>query len=82
MGQAKNLKTKWSKVNEQEGVIATWTRQTGAGLVSSGTKSYEVNPELVKSFGDEKQAIEGLACDFEVGTIDGKEVVTSISLKA
>lgn len=81
MGKAKTLKEKWSKINEQEGVIMTWDRATGKGNVTAGTQSFEVSPELVKSFGEEAEALEGKDCEFSTGTIDGKEVVTSISLK-
>lgn len=81
MGKAKSLKEKWAKLNENDGVIMTWDRASGKGNVTAGTQSFEVSPELVKSFGDEKEALEGKDCTFTTGTVDGKEMVTSISLK-
>jgi hypothetical protein len=81
MGKAKSLKEKLKGINEKDGVVGVWNRQTGAGTIHSGTQSFEVNPELVKSFGDERQALDGLPVSFETGTVDGKEMVTSVSLK-
>lgn len=81
MGKAKQLKEKWSKINEQEGVIMAWDRVSGKGNITAGTQSFEVSPELVKSFGDEKLALEGKDCEFTTGTVDGKEMVTSLTVK-
>jgi hypothetical protein len=81
MGLAKSLKEKLKSINEMEGVVMVWDRAGKKGSITSGTQSFEVSPELVASFGDEAQALEGLSVDFEVGQVDGKEMVTSLSLK-
>lgn len=81
MGKAKSLTEKWKKINEQDGTIVTWDRFTGKGNISAGTQSFEVSPELVKTFGDEAEALEGKEVEFTTGTVDGVEVVTSIKLK-
>lgn len=81
MGLAKSLKEKLKSINEMEGVVMVWDRAGKKGSITSGTQSFEVSPELVASFGDEAQALEGLPVDFEVGQVDGQEMVTSITLK-
>jgi hypothetical protein len=81
MGLAKSLKEKLKSINEMEGVVMVWDRANKKGNITSGSQSFEVSPELVASFGDEAQALEGLPVDFEVGQVDGQEMVTSITLK-
>lgn len=81
MTRVKSLKEKLTKIFEREGVVITWDKASGLGTISSGTKSYSVNPELVKSFGDERMPMKVREVTFEVGDVDGKEMVTSIALK-
>lgn len=79
--KAAQLKEKFKKILEMDGVVTKWDRSTGAGLVSTSTKEYEINPELVKSFGDERMPMDSRDVTFEVGEVDGKTMVTSLSLK-
>lgn len=81
MGKAKVMTEKLKKLSEREGVIGTWDRSSGAGTINSGTQAFEVKPELVKSAFEDREAVEGLEVDFEVGSVDGKEMVTSVNLK-
>ena len=81
MGKANELKARLIALSEREGVVTDWNAKTGAAVVSSGTKSFEVSPELVKEFGDERMFMRDKEVTFEVGDVDGKQMITSLKLK-